>query len=141
MNTSNIPKAFCQAYGMQEAMDKFIPNTYEPVISTSRKSKCVRFTYIPGSTHGGTAVYYDKYLFSFHATDPCRGRLTNTFDMVRTHKFLKLDAHTEPDTPKHKLPSYLAMCHMACNDARVIEEVKKDRLQKLSEAFEVCTSG
>ena len=116
-----IVGAFCRAYDVPAAMSAFLPDVYEPVDGAPD-----RYTYVEGSTIGGAVVYDGgKYMFSHHATDPCGGRLVNSFDMVRLHKFDELDAEAAPGTPGGKLPSYAAMCDMAAQDA----EVKRQRVR------------
>lgn len=89
----------------------FLPGVYEPTADPDR------LTYTGGSTTGG-AVLYDgrRFLYSHHATDPCSGRLVNSFDLVRLHKFGMKDEGVDPGTPGSKLPSYLAMIDFAGKD-------------------------
>lgn len=73
-----------------------------------------RYTYLGGSTTGGAIVYDNgKFLFSHHATDPCSGRLVNSFDMVRLHRFGDADDVSDASTPANRLPSYKRMLEYA----------------------------
>lgn len=103
--------AFCRTYTVEEAIEKFIPDSY---------AKCVmpgRYTYVDGSTAAGLVLYEDgKFAYSNHATDPAGGKLCNAFDLVRIHKFGIQDEDTAPDTAMTKLPSYEAMITLAQSD-------------------------
>lgn len=114
---SGVVGAFCRVYDVPAAMTAFVPEAYTETATPGR------YTYTGGSTAGG-AVLYDsgKFLFSYHATDPCSGRLVNSFDLVRLHKFGGLDSGASPDTPTPKLPSYKAMNEFALQDEAVRAE-------------------
>lgn len=71
--------AFCQAYSIPEAIEKFLPKIYLPTTDPNR------YTYAKGSTYGGLIVYEDKFAYSHHGTDPTSGKLCNAFDLVRLH--------------------------------------------------------
>ena len=118
---SGIVGAFCREYPILRAMDELIPGVYEPTDAPDR------YTYTGGSTAGGAIVYDDKWLYSHHATDPCGGRLVNSWDLVRLHKFADRDADAAPDTPVNKLPSTAAMRELALSLPAV-------RLRSLNEA-------
>ena len=95
-----IVGAFCRTYSVEEAIEAFLPDVYEPAGDG-------RYSYIPGSTAGGLVVYDEgKFVYSHHGTDPIGGRLVNAFDLVRIHKFGEKDEDVKPDTPIVRLPSY-----------------------------------
>ena len=125
-----IVGAFCRTYGIEAAMDKFLPGIYEPTVIPGR------YTYTGGSTTGG-AVLYDngKFLFSHHATDPCSGKLVNSFDLVRLHCFGGKDDEAQPDTPTNRLPSYTAMCELAAQDQQVSGLLLQERWQEATAGF------
>lgn len=106
-----IVGAFCRTYDIYRAIEELLPGVY-----TSSDKDDARFTYTAGSTSGG-AVIYDcgAFLFSYHSTDPCSGRLVNAFDLVRLHKFGSLDDKAAPGTPVSRLPSYTAMREYAAS--------------------------
>ena len=80
---TGIVGAFCCTYDIYSAIDTFLSDVYAPV-----ETMPGRFTYLSGSTMGGAVVYNDRlFLYSHHATDPCSGRLVNSFVLVRLHKF------------------------------------------------------
>lgn len=123
--------AFCRTYDIYRAMDELIPGIYEPV-----DTMLGRYTYLGGSTTGGAVVYDNgKFLYSHHATDPCSNRLVNAFDLVRLHRFGDKDDEAQPGTPTHRLPSYLAMCELAVQDAGVTALMSQERYQEAVQDF------
>lgn len=122
--------AFCRAYSIEDAMEAFIPGVYE---ETSQEG---RYTYKGGTTSGGALVFEGKFLYSFHATDPCSEQLVNAFDMIRLHRFSAEDANTPPDMPASKRPSYKAMQELARKDGKVKRQLLLDREGDFSDAAE-----
>ncbi len=115
--------AFNRTYDVYRAMDELLPGIYAPVDNDP-----YRFTYVNGSTTGGAVVFDGgKFLYSFHATDPCSGRLVNAADMVRLHKFGQMDDDSAPDTPINRLPSYKAFCEFALSDEAVSHKIVEER--------------
>jgi putative DNA primase/helicase len=78
---SGVVGAFCRAYSITAAIDKFLSDTYAPSVAEGR------YDYISGESTAGVVVYDDKFAYSHHATDPACGKLLNAFDLVRIHKF------------------------------------------------------
>lgn len=117
--------AFCRCFNIYRAIEELVPNAYAPTEQDDR------WTYAGGSTVGG-AVIYDNgtFLYSHHATDPCSGKLVNSFDMVRLHLFGDLDADVNPRTNVTKYPSYLAMQEKAMGLADVVGELNRERNAK-----------
>lgn len=128
--------AFCRTYDICAAMQKHLPGIYDPVDNDPN-----RFTYLNGSTTGG-AVLYDngKFLFSHHATDPCSGKLVNSFDLVRLHKFGDLDDEAKEGTPNNRLPSFTAMCEYAVSDNLVAALMAKERADEAAKEFDGVTA-
>ncbi|RPK29967.1 virulence-associated E family protein [Paenibacillus xylanexedens] len=123
--------AFCKVYDVPAAIDAFLPGVY---LNTDDGSG--RLTYVGGSTTGGALVYDDgQFLFSHHATDPTGGRLVNSFDLVRLHKFGDQDDEAKPGTPTNKLPSYTAMMDFAMRQEPVAGLLMQERHQKATAAF------
>ncbi len=128
---TGVVGAFCRVYDIEAAMAAFLPGVYEPVDTASG-----RYTFTGGSTTGG-AVLYDngKFLYSHHATDPCCGKLVNSFDLVRLHLFGEQDDQARPETPTNKLPSYVAMSAKAAQDPPVSGLLMDERWKKMQDAF------
>lgn len=123
--------AFCKVYDVPAAIEAFLPGVY---LNTDDGSG--RLTYVGGSTTGGAIVYDDgQFLFSHHATDPTGGRLVNSFDLVRLHKFGDQDDEAKPGTPTNKLPSYTAMMDFAMRQEPVAGLLMQERHQKATAAF------
>lgn len=120
---NGIVGAFNRTYDIQRAMDELLPGIYAQCDNDPN-----RFTYLGGSTTGG-AVLYDngKFLYSHHATDPCSGKLVNSFDLIRLHKFGDRDDTAADGTPVNRLPSYKAMCEFAIADKAVAALLAKER--------------
>ncbi|MBQ7198088.1 MAG: hypothetical protein IJS29_02390, partial [Selenomonadaceae bacterium] len=79
LTKKGIIGAFCRAYTISEVINTFLADVYEECGEN-------RYTYKAGSSSGGAIVYEDKWLYSFHATDPCSLQLCNAFDLLRIHK-------------------------------------------------------
>lgn len=121
--------AFCRVYSITGAIDAFLSNVYEPGEVDSR------FTFIEGSSYNGLAVYDDKFAYSHHNTDPAGGQTCNSFDLVRLHKFGKLDIDVKDSTLTTNLPSYKAMTTFCVNDKQVRKQSVNERLDEAKELF------
>ncbi len=112
--------AFCRTYGIADAIETFLPDVYLPCDQEDR------YTYTGGSAAAGLIVYDDTFAFSHHGTDPCSGKLSNAFDLVRIHKFghLDSDALTGSQRPK----SQVAMEEFARKDEAVKMTIAKESL-------------
>lgn len=124
--------AFCRCYGIEEAIEKFLPEAYTAC------SMPGRYTFTGGSTAAGLVVY-DGGLFAYsnHATDPASGRLCNAFDLVRLHLYGDQDVDSAPNTPVNKLPSYVAMTQLARDDDTVKVALTRERLEKAQADFSI----
>lgn len=112
--------AFCRAYEIEEAIAKFLPDTYEPTATPGR------YTYKKGSVAGGLVCYEGKFAYSHHETDPAGRQLLNAFDLVRIHKYGIYDEGTKV-TDITRLPSYLKMQDFAAADKDVRVLLTKER--------------
>lgn len=121
--------AFCRAYTVEDAIEKFLPDIY------ARSAMNGRFDYIPADSSAGVVVYDNKFAYSHHATDPVCGRLLNAFDLVRLHLYRDMDDNCNGNTPPSKLPSYKAMCDFALKDEKVRAVFAEDRMTQASEDF------
>lgn len=123
--------AFCRVYDVPAVIDKYLANTYE---ATDHED---RYTYLGGSTWGGAMLYdHGKFLYSFHATDPCSGLLLNAFDLVRLHAFGALDDEVEGGNRGNTLPSFAAMCELAQQDEAVKNELARETLASAKADFQ-----
>lgn len=129
LTKAGIVGAFCRAYPMTEAIDKFLPDVYAPSAVEGR------YDYIPGEGTAGVVIYDDKFAYSHHATDPVCGKLLNAFDLVRLHKFSALDEKCAEETPATKLPSYKAMADLALKNEKVKVLLTKERQAQAKEEF------
>lgn len=102
--------AFCRAHSITDAMRTFLADVYEPTSTDDR------WTYKPGEASNGVVIYDDLWSYSHHNTDPAGGQLTNSFDLVRLHRFGLLDEGAKEGTPTNRLPSYTAMTDLARED-------------------------
>lgn len=121
--------AFCRTYSIGEAIDKFLPDIYEPCAMQGR------YTYREGSTAAGLVLYDDRFAYSNHATDPASGRLCNAFDLIRIHRYGLMDEDTNPDTAVTKLPSYKEMLRFVQEDKDTKMTVVSEKRQEISEEF------
>lgn len=106
--------AFCKAYDIHEAIEKFIPDVYERVDET-------RYHLIGADASAGAKTYDDMFMFSHHAHDAVGNREVNAFDLIRIHKFGDLDKGISDKTKVTELPSYKAMCELCAKDEKVIQ--------------------
>jgi len=114
-----IVGAFCRTYTITEAITKFLADEYLPTDIENR------YTYSKSTTSAGLIVYDDKFAFSHHGTDPCSGKLSNAFDLVRVHRFGHLD---EGSTPGKATKSYKAMDDFAREDKAVRKVIAEDNV-------------
>lgn len=122
--------AFCRAYTIEDAIDTYLSDIYEPSVMNGR------YDYIPADSSAGVVVYDGKFVYSHHATDPVCGRLLNAFDLVRLHRFRDLDDKCPQDTPAGKLPSFKAMSELALKDDKVKAVFAEDRAAQASAEFD-----
>ena len=126
--------AFCRTYSITQAMERFIPGMYEETAIPGR------YSYTGGETTGGAIVYDgDLFLYSHHSHDPCCNQLVNVFDLVRLHMFGDQDNEAKEGTPANKLPSFVAMSHLAMDDKPVADLIAKERFEQAQEAFAAPT--
>jgi putative DNA primase/helicase len=113
--------AFCRAYDIHQAIEKFLPDVYEQTAQEDR------YTYARGSGASGAIVYDDQFLFSHHSTDPIHGQLVNSFDLIRLHLYGVEDQDgKESDITKKK--SYKLMNDFASSLPEVVKEIGAKKL-------------
>ena len=119
LTKEGIVGAFCRSYGIRDAIDKFLPETYAPSMMEGR------YDYIPADSSAGVVIYDDKFAYSHHATDPACGMLLNAFDLVRIHKFGDLDDKK----------SFTSMSEFAVKDDEVKAELAAERREAAEREF------
>lgn len=119
---SGIVGAFCRTYSIAHVLEQFLSDIYSPYDVEGR------YTYIAGTAAGGLVLYDDKFAFSHHGTDPISGKLVNSFDLLRLHKFGELDDDAVLGTPVNKLPSYAEMLKFCTSDEKVKQCLGEERL-------------
>lgn len=122
--------AFCRVYTVQDAIEKYLPDVYEPTADPDR------YTYALGSTTGGLVIYDDKFAYSHHGTDPAGGVDCNAFDLVRIQLFGVQDEDVAADCPVNKRPSFKSMTELAENDERVRQEWDDADTKALQESWD-----
>lgn len=119
--------AFCRAYTIHQAIEKFLPGVYTPS-EMGGDGLPSRYTYSKGSTVNGAIVYDNgTALYSHHGTDPCCNKMVNAFDLFRLHEFGELDNSQEADTPPQNAKSYLAVVARLADDEPVRKELLEGR--------------
>ncbi|MFZ5988030.1 MAG: DNA primase family protein [Bacillota bacterium] len=136
LSKEGLVGAFCRAYDIEDAISAFLPDVYEQCDHMPG-----RYTYIGGSTFGGVVIYDGKFSYSHHATDPASGRLCNSFDLVRIHKFGALDEDAKEGTPAVKMPSYIEMKKLAEADEGVRNLLQQERLDAARQDFVIPTKA
>ena len=121
--------AFCRTYSIEEAIDTFLTDVYQPSVMSGR------YDYVPADSSAGVVLYDGKFAYSHHASDPACGQLLNAFDVVRLHKYGHLDARTNEGTDPSKLPSYKAMQDFALNNDGVKATLAQERMSQAVQDF------
>lgn len=117
LSKAGVVGAFCRTYSIDDVMEKFLSDVYEPSVVEGR------YDYIPGEGSAGVVVYDGKFAYSHHATDPAGGKLLNAFDLVRIHRF------------GDEKESFTEMCDFAVSDDHVKLSLAKERLLEAQEEF------
>lgn len=120
--------AFCRAYSIEDAIEKYLPEVYEATAVEGR------YTYTKGSVAGGCVTYDGKYAYSHHETDPAGGKLCNAFDLVRIHLFGDLDRDKKYEDIT-KAPSFAKMQDLAAADKNVTVLMTKERMESVKNDF------
>lgn len=119
LGKSGVVGAFCRAYSITAAIDKFLSDVYAPSVSEGR------YDYLPGESTAGVVIYDDKFAYSHHETDPACGKLLNAFDLVRIHKFGSDD----------EKKSYSEMADFASKGEAVRLLMTEERVAQASQEF------
>tara|TARA_R110000787_G_scaffold97665_4_gene201337 strand:+ start:35264 stop:37654 length:2391 start_codon:yes stop_codon:yes gene_type:complete len=121
---TGIIGAFCRAYNIETAIENFLSLDYKPAGEN-------RFSYTKGSTSAGLIVYDNKFAFSHHGTDPSSGKLCNSFDLVRLHKFGHLD---EGILKRQKSTIKMELFAASCKEVKKL--IAKERFDNAFSDFE-----
>ena len=114
LTKNGIVGAFCRAYTIQDAMQNFLSDIYEPTADENR------WGYKDAESLPGVIIYDDKFAYSHHASDPAYGKLLNAFDLVSLHLF-------DGDFKK--------MTEFAASDKKVCALALKERQQEAKQEF------
>lgn len=120
--------AFCRAYTIEEAIERFLPDCYEPTGTPGR------YTYKLGSVAGGLVCYENKFAYSHHETDPASRQLCNAFDLCRIHLYGAKDEGCRATDVTRK-PSFAAMQEMAAGDKNVKLLMARERSASVADDF------
>lgn len=124
---SGIIGTFCRTYTIEQAIETFLQDEYEPAGEG-------RYTYKKGTTAAGVVVYNHKFSFSHHGTDPACDRLCNAFDLVRIHKFGHLDSGKEKrDSDKR---SFKLMEEFAAKDPATRRHIAEEKFAEAKFDFQ-----
>ncbi|MBS4022384.1 MAG: hypothetical protein KGZ79_08185 [Dethiobacter sp.] len=120
LTKEGVVGAFCRGYTIEDAIATFLPDIYEPSAMSGR------YDYIPADSSAGVVVYEGKWAYSHHATDPACGKLLNSFDLVRIHKFTDLDDKA----------AFKSMSEFAVKDEKVKIILAEERIAKAENDFD-----
>lgn len=121
--------AFCRAYTIEEAIERFLSDCYEPTSTPGR------YTYKLGSVAGGLVCYENKFAYSHHETDPASRQLCNAFDLCRIHLYGAKDEGSRATDVTRK-PSFAAMQEMAAADKNVKLLMARERSASVADDFD-----
>lgn len=116
--------AFCRTYNIHDAIANFLGDIYLPTDNQNR------YTYAGSEGFAGAVVYEDKFMYSNHGSDPTQGKLLNSWDLVRLHKFSFEDIGSA-ETEINKKKSQKLMTDLASSDKEVISDLGISKLASL----------
>ena len=114
LSKEGIVGAFCRAYSIQEGIQTFLSDVYEPTTDENR------WGYTKSASIPGVMIYDGKFAYSHHASDPAYGKLCNAYDLVGTHLF-------DGD--------FTQMAEFAAKDEKVRTLALKERQERAAEEF------
>ena len=123
-NKRNVVGAWCRLHDIHDTIENHLSDVYT-ASEWGADGIPTRYTYTRGTTANGVVVYDDnQYIYSHHGTDPCGGKLVNSFDLRRVHEFGELDERAEPDGDVTKLKSYDALRKALQDDPEMVTELR-----------------
>lgn len=120
--------AFCRAYTIEDVIERFLGDYYEPTGTPGR------YTYKMGSVAGGLVCYEHKFAYSHHETDPSSRQLCNAFDLCRIHLYGVKDEGSRATDVTRK-PSYAEMQEFASKDKNVKLLMARERSASVADDF------
>jgi len=129
LSKPHVIGAFNRTYSIQDAIDKYLQDVYDPCDIPER------YTYINGSTSGGLVTYDEIFAYSHHDTDPASNKLCSAFDLLRIHLFGYMDKGISETTKIENRPSQKAMEEFANNDPEVQSLQQSEREQSWLDDF------
>ena len=114
LSKEGIVGAFCRASSIQEGIQTFLSDVYEPTTDENR------WGYTKSASIPGVMIYDGKFAYSHHASDPAYGKLCNAYDLVGTHLF-------DGD--------FTQMAEFAAKDEKVRTLALKERQERAAEEF------
>lgn len=120
---NNVVGTFCRTYPISLAIETFLSDIYAPSAIDGR------YDFIAGEGSAGVIVYDDKFAYSHHGTDPASGKLCNSFDLVRIHKFGDEDG------------SFQKMAEFAANDTEVGKALLQEKQELAQQEFDDWKDG
>lgn len=126
MQKEGIIGAWCRSHPMRDLLDCELADVY-------KRAGKNRYTYMFGKASKGAILFDDRWLFSFHSTDPAGGHSQNAWDLYRIHRFGHLDVAARRGG---KLPSVKAMEEFAAKDPATLSLMRKEAHEKAQRAFE-----
>lgn len=124
--------AFCRSYSIEEAIETFLQDSYEPTAHENR------YTWKKGSVSGGLVCYDGLFAYSHHDTDPASRKMCNAFDLVRLHLYGAED-EGKKESDVTRLPSYARMMDFASKDKRVRKLIVNEKRTTANEDFGEAT--
>lgn len=119
LEKEGVVGAFCRSYSIEDAIAEFLHDIYEP------SAMMGRYDYIAADSSAGVVLYEGKWAYSHHATDPACGKLLNSFDLVRVHKFTDLDDKA----------GFKSMSEFALKDEKVNTLIAEERIAAAETEF------
>ena len=120
LTKKGIVGVFCRTFTPRDAIERFLTDVYRPSVMEGR------YDYIRGQGSAGVVIYDEKFAFSHHATDPAYGKLLNSFDLVRAHRFPEED---DKD-------SFKAMSEFAMSLDEIKMAIARERAEEASMDFD-----
>ena len=120
LTKKGVVGVFCRTFTPRDAIERFLTDVYRPSVMEGR------YDYIRGQGSAGVVIYDDKFAFSHHATDPAYGKLLNSFDLVRAHRFPEADG----------TDSFKAMSEFAMSLDEVKLAIARERAEEASMDFD-----